>query len=37
MTESNEEVSFADAYSPDVPNYTACGFNVSNKDCSRID
>ncbi len=37
MTESNEEVLFTDAYSPDAPNYTACGFDVNNKDCSRID
>ena len=37
MTASREDVSLTDAYSPDAPDYTDCGFAVSNHDCSRID
>lgn len=37
MTGENHLVTLTDSYSPDSPNYTACGFKVSNTDCSRID
>ena len=30
-------VALTDSYTEGVPNYTDCGFNVSNKQCNRID
>jgi endonuclease/exonuclease/phosphatase family metal-dependent hydrolase len=30
-------VALTDAYNPAMPNYTDCGFNVSNTKCNRID
>ncbi len=30
-------VALTDSYTDGVPNYTDCGFNVSNKQCGRID
>lgn len=37
ITNENHEVQLKDSYSKDSPDYTDCGFNVSNKNCSRID
>lgn len=31
------KVTFSDSYSSDMPDYTDCGFNVSNTHCNRID
>lgn len=37
MTSENHEVTLTDSYSLDAPDYTDCGFEVKNKNCSRID
>ncbi len=37
MTNGNHEVTLIDSYSSTEPDYTDCGFDVSNKDCSQID
>ncbi len=37
MINENHPIPLTDAYSSGAPDYTCCGFNVSNKTCSRID
>ena len=37
MTSKSHLVLLQDAYSADAPNYTDCGFEVSNTNCHRID
>jgi endonuclease/exonuclease/phosphatase family metal-dependent hydrolase len=37
ITSSKNRVVLTDAYSPDAPNYTDCGFEVANTKCNRID
>ncbi len=37
MIGENHTVPLTDSYSAEAPNYTDCGFNVSNTHCSRID
>ena len=37
ITGSDNRVRLSDSYSKDSPNYTDCGFEVKNTNCSRID
>ncbi len=37
MIAADHRVLLKDSYSPDMPNYTDCGFEVSNTKCNRID
>ncbi len=37
MTSEEHEVLLKDSYTSDAPDYTDCGFEVSNKKCNRID
>lgn len=37
MVSRNHRLQLTDAYHPDAPDYTDCGFEVSNKNCSHID
>ncbi len=37
LTDTFNTITLKDAYTPDQPNYTDCGFNIENTDCHRID